>query len=345
LQLDVPLNCCVGARVQWPAFVSEAFRIFSAFNFNIDITAPECALKSMSYETKWWISMQLPVGAAVIFMLIFVSNLLYKRLVMCVKTRAKLLSHKNALIGMFFVMFYFLYLYLTRTVFDIFNCSPTIPSDGKEYLQVAFVECGTGFQVRKAGVCRASVAPRMGFRCCLCTQKRLAPFAVLYLLVYALGYPGFVAVLIFRNRIKIMEDQLLVAKGAVFVRADCAHSWCPHTIVVNPTGTGETRLTNPHCYDFRKKYHKLYYQFKPNQYYWILVVISRKFLIAVTALLFRKNTSFQVRAPLAFVRVHVFTPRCDVLLPPPVGRCLACAVHCVRTPSPLPSVFVTVREG
>jgi hypothetical protein len=53
-------------------------------------------------------------------------------------------------------------------------------------------------------------------------------------------------------------------------------------------------LSNPHCYDFRKKYHKLYYQFKPNQYYWILVVISRKFLIAVTALLFRKNTSFQV---------------------------------------------------
>ena len=60
------------------------------------------------------------------------------------------------------------------------------------------------------------------------------------------------------------------------------------------SGTGETRLTNPHCYDFRKRYSKLYYQFKPDQYYWILVVISRKFLIAVTSLLFRKNTSFQV---------------------------------------------------
>jgi hypothetical protein len=145
---DVELNGSCLWLLQWPSFIAEAFRIFSAFNFNIDITAPECALKSMSYETKWWISMQLPVGAAVIFLIIFVSNLLYKRVFMCVKTRAKLLSHKNALIGMFFVMFYFLYLYLTRTVFDIFNCSPTIPSDGKEYLQVAFVECGTGFQVR-----------------------------------------------------------------------------------------------------------------------------------------------------------------------------------------------------
>ncbi len=49
---------------------------------------------------------------------------------------------------MFLVMFYFLYLYLTRTIFDIFNCAPTEPSDGHEYLSVAFVRCGTGFQVK-----------------------------------------------------------------------------------------------------------------------------------------------------------------------------------------------------
>ncbi len=59
-------------------------------------------------------------------------------------------------------------------------------------------------------------------------------------------------------------------------------------------GTGETRMSNPHCYDFRKKYNKLYYQFKPDYYFWILVVIGRKFAIAVTSLLFRKNSTFQV---------------------------------------------------
>ena len=36
----------------------ELFRLMSVFNFNIDITAPECTLKQLTYETKWWIVMQ-----------------------------------------------------------------------------------------------------------------------------------------------------------------------------------------------------------------------------------------------------------------------------------------------
>jgi hypothetical protein len=46
------------ARGQWPAIIVELFRLMSVFNFNIDITAPECTLKQLTYETKWWIVMQ-----------------------------------------------------------------------------------------------------------------------------------------------------------------------------------------------------------------------------------------------------------------------------------------------
>jgi hypothetical protein len=38
---------------------------------------------------------------------------------------------------MFLTMMYFLYLLLTRSILDIFNCSPTDPPDGKMYLQVS----------------------------------------------------------------------------------------------------------------------------------------------------------------------------------------------------------------
>jgi hypothetical protein len=38
--------------------------------------------------------------------------------------------------SMFLTMMYFLYLLLTRSILDIFNCSPTDPPDGKMYLQV-----------------------------------------------------------------------------------------------------------------------------------------------------------------------------------------------------------------
>jgi hypothetical protein len=99
-------------RLQWPAFITEIFRIMSAFNFNVEITAPECSLRNLTYETKWWTVMQLPVGAGVLFFVIFVINSLVKFFVLGIRQRKRLVSHRNALIGMFLVVFYFLYLYL-----------------------------------------------------------------------------------------------------------------------------------------------------------------------------------------------------------------------------------------
>ena len=104
-----------------------------------------------------------------------------------------------------------------------------------------------------------------------CGQARLMPVALFYLFLYTIGYPAVVAYIVFRYRLRIMEDQVLVTKD-----------------------TGDTRASNPHCYDFRKKYQKLYYQFRPDCYFWVLVVLGRKFGIAFTGLMFRKNPGFQV---------------------------------------------------
>jgi hypothetical protein len=56
-------------------------------------------------------------------------------------------------------------------------------------------------------------------------------------------------------------------------------------------GLGTTRASNP-VFSFRKRYHRLYYMFKPAQHYWALVVIGRKFLIACASLLFRDTPVF-----------------------------------------------------
>jgi hypothetical protein len=98
--------------LQWPGVILQLFRLMSVFNFNIDITAPECTLKQLTYETKWWIVMQLPVGAAALFFVIFLVNAAVKRLYLGIKQRKRVFSHKNALIGMLLVILYFLYLYL-----------------------------------------------------------------------------------------------------------------------------------------------------------------------------------------------------------------------------------------
>jgi len=80
---------------------------------------------------------------------------------------------------------------------------------------------------------------------------------------------------LYRKRRLVMEDQLLRAKE-----------------------TGDTRLSNPHAYDLRKRYHKVYYHFKPDYWFWILVILGRKFLIAVTSLLFVRNPAFQLSVAL-----------------------------------------------
>ena len=70
-----------------------------------------------------------------------------------------------------------------------------------------------------------------------------------------------------------MEDQLLRAKGA-----------------------GHDRLTNPHAYDLRKRFSRVYFQFKPDFVFWSLVILLRKFCIALVSLMFNRNASFQLAA-------------------------------------------------
>ena len=159
----------------------------------------------------------------------------------------------GSLISSSTMLMYIMYIYLTRNVLDVFNCSPTDPDDGKTYLTAVFEECGV-----KGGV-----------------QMNLMPGAIIALLVYVLGYPTAVFVTLWRNRELIMEDQLLRAKGV-----------------------GNDRLTNPRAYEMRKRYRNVYYQFRPDYIFWALVILGRKFLLAITLIMFNRNSSFQLAAAL-----------------------------------------------
>jgi len=78
---------------------------------------------------------------------------------------------------------------------------------------------------------------------------------------------------LYRNRVLIMEDQLLRAKGV-----------------------GNDRLTNPHAFELRKTFSRSYFQFKPEYWYWFGAIILRKFCIAATSILFNRNSTFQMAA-------------------------------------------------
>lgn len=104
------------------------------------------------------------------------------------------------------------------------------------------------------------------------------PWAVLGLVFYTLGYPAFLAQVRSRSGIP----------GGVFVGHDSFRP--PHALlhlqllwrnreiimtdqILRAKGSGLDRLTNPVAYDFRRRYGRSYYQFRPDYaYFWILFI-------------------------------------------------------------------------
>ena len=236
-------------KVKWPPAVAEFFHVLSAFNLNVEIVAPECFMPGVSFTSKFAGIVLLPVTVMAVFLAVHFGVVAYKSLIK--GRRRDLNRHTHVMTASCLMLMYFLYIYETRTLLEVFNCAPTTPPDGKEYLAVVFEECG------KPGG----------------TQATLLPFSIIGLLLYTCGYPSFVAWNLFRNREKIMEDQLLRAKGA-----------------------GNDRLTNPHAYELRKTFSRVYYQFKPDLFWWSLIILLRKFAISFVSVMFNKNAAFQMAA-------------------------------------------------
>jgi hypothetical protein len=59
-------------------------------------------------------------------------------------------------------------------------------------------------------------------------------------------------------------------------------------------GTGDTRITNPRALWIRQTFGRMYYNYKPHKQWWVLMIMARKFGIAITALMFNNNPGFQL---------------------------------------------------
>ena len=252
--------------------MKQILQVLSIFNFNIDLAAPECIIPEFDYKVKWIIMMLLPLIFGALLMLIFIAVCCVKAIKhvgRCSGKATKFFSHANKLIAMYAIVFYFIYLTVTRRALDILNCNPPDPPDGYSYTEFTSIECAGG-----ACVCNDPTG----------LQQQLAPFAYMGFIFYSLGFPLFVWYITWYYRIQIKLDQLLRAHDLGDTRETSA------------TGV---RFTPRRCrsrlrdtYDIRKKYHKLYYHFKPGKVYWMLVLLIRKLLICVIALIFRANVAF-----------------------------------------------------
>jgi hypothetical protein len=125
-------------------------------------------------------------------------------------------------------------------------------------------------------------------------HRRLVGPGVLLFVVYCFGFPVAVGTVLYKMRNVIRQDQLLRARKR-----------------------GSSYETNPH-FVFRRRCGRLYYQYRPEYFWWILVIIFRKFAICTISILFKDNPTFQLAAALfvmfAMFSMHVrFRPFMDVL--------------------------------
>ena len=157
------------------------------------------------------------------------------------------------------LLIYMVYLSCTTRALEVFNCSPTDPDDGWEYVGFTDLSCDGG------GLCRCWDPEHLPF-------KLMAP-SLLAIAIYTLGFPLFLFWLLrFGNRKTLLkEDQILRASGL-----------------------GDSLATNPRAFHMRVRYHKMYYYYKPGKSYWMLVILARKVGIAFCALIFRTNPGFML---------------------------------------------------
>jgi len=239
-------------NVRWPDGIQDLYDSFSVFNLNLELLAPECwATVSVNYQDKWFSIMSLPLIMIGLSLFPFFGAVVYKRFVQ--GRRSELFNHVPTLISNILIIMYFMYLFITNTALAPFNCQATTPDDGKQYMQAV----GTDAECGEDGG----------------TQQTLVPWAIIFVMGYSVGFPAFVAFIIFRNQNNITIDQVNRAERTL-----------PHIM----------KDENQDVWHFRKSFYILYYQYKPEYYWWIMVVLARKACISIAALIFRKNTIFQL---------------------------------------------------
>jgi hypothetical protein len=67
-------------KIVWPSFIKNLYNMLSLFNFNLNITAPECAF-SIQFQYKWALTELIPIGLGSLFLLAHVLKIFQKRFI------------------------------------------------------------------------------------------------------------------------------------------------------------------------------------------------------------------------------------------------------------------------
>jgi len=184
------LSLFTNVKVSWPPALKELFRILSVFNLNLDLTAPECWAEGITFTMRWYATIGMPVVAAALIGLVWISKVLWTRLVKCQKLET-MGDASDSLASALTTIYYVSYLLLARATVDVLSCAPSHPPDprGRVFMESTAIPCF------EAGG----------------EHLAMFPFAVLALVVYNVVIPAVILRFLHSQRELVKEDQYLRA--------------------------------------------------------------------------------------------------------------------------------------
>ena len=264
-------------KIPWPMAMKSLFNILSVFSFDMSTLGLECG--GLLPHEMWFLTMLVPLGVLIMLIMIVCIDILKFFLkskpvaplgadgkpLPGVQTPHNPLEVFESKIGMiltsFLTIFYLLYVQITKKAMDIFNCAAADPPDDPSN-PTTYMTIAPDQECWRPGTWETGM------------HVKLMPWAIVFLICYSLAFPIFLYLKFQRNKMVIFEDQLLAAQDR-----------------------GEKLDTNVN-YSFRMRYASMYKNYKPDKWFWPLIVLTKKLAICTTSLLFRRNPSFQLSVAL-----------------------------------------------
>jgi hypothetical protein len=269
-------------KIPWPMAMKSLFSYLSVFSFDMSTLGLECG--GLLPHEMWFLTMLVPLGV-VLALMAGIGLDIIRFMLMPKKNNGAVMPASggkgskagaaNAIItpmqimeskiGMvittFLTVFYLLYVQLTKKAMDIFNCAAADPPDDPNN-PTTYMSIAPDQECWRPGTWETGM------------HVKLMPWAIVFIICYSLAFPMFMYFKFQKNKLKIFEDQLLAAQDR-----------------------GENAMSNVN-FSFRKRYSSMYKNYKPDKWYWPLVVLMKKLGICFTSLLFRRNPSFQLAVAL-----------------------------------------------
>lgn len=242
---------------KWPIQLTKLFDAASATSFNEQLMAPECSIGAWGFELKWYIMQSVPL----VFILGLVILAVIDKARGCFRPVPSMSTtpHLQKLLG--------------RDKFKSFQdsyCGLCILALYFLYLMVvkgalSVFDCSKN----KDGAYILDADPSIRCDEPGGVQVSMKPAAVLSLIGYTIGLPTAFLCILVRFRREIQEDQRL-----------------------RVANRGGSEATNAN-FHIRRRFQELYSLFRPELYWWRLVLTLRKFCTVGVALMFSSTPLFQ----------------------------------------------------